>query len=185
MARSHRRALLAGALSLPAIAVTLWFLTPYETLQRIATIPEQLHHGDLNLRLNIWQAGWQAFVHAPFFGTGAGTFVLASGLAPDDTAHNTALALGVEGGIIALIVSGAIVLVCARAIIQTHGPVRIALGAALLVWLVTSLVATVEENRTSWLLIALISLAARLAVEEPEAMERCFPRAEHASRDLA
>ncbi|HEY2417142.1 MAG TPA: hypothetical protein VGH84_04430, partial [Steroidobacteraceae bacterium] len=106
-------------------------------------------------------------------------------LAPEDTAHNTALAVGVEGGIFALIVAAAIVLVCARSVIQTRGPVRIALGAALLVWLVTSLVATVEENRTSWLLIALISLAARLVVEEPEAMERCFPRAEHASRPLA
>jgi len=186
MARSHHvRGLLAGALALPAIAVTIWLLVPHETLQRIASIPEQLHLGDLNQRLNIWQAGWQAFVHAPFLGTGAGTFVLASGLAPEDTAHNTVLALGVEGGIVALIVAVAIVLVCARSIIQTHGPVRIALGAALLVWLLTSLVATVEENRTSWLLIALIALAARLAVEEPEAMERCFPRAEHASRRLA
>jgi hypothetical protein len=62
--------------------------------------------------------------------------------------------------------------------------VRIALGAALLVWLIASLAATVEESRTSWLLIALISVAARLAVEEPEAMERCFSRVAHATGDL-
>jgi hypothetical protein len=41
--------------------------------------------------------------------------------------------------------------------------------------MVTSLVATVDESRTTWLLIALVSLAARLAVEGPEELARCFP----------
>ena len=172
--RRHRGTVAAGALSLPALAAAFWFLVPRETLQRIATIPEQLNRGDLNQRLNIWQAGWLAFRHSPFFGTGAGTFVDAARLAPADTAHNTALAIAVEGGIVALILATAIVALCARSVIETQGPVRIALGTALLVWVVTSLVATVQASRTTWFLIALISLAARLATGDAEALERCF-----------
>jgi hypothetical protein len=49
------------------------------------------------------------------------------------------------------------------------------LATALTVWLVTTLDATVEENRTTWLLLALIALAGRLAVEEPERLAACFP----------
>ncbi len=174
LVRRHRGAILAGALSLPALAASFWFLVPHETLQRIATIPEQLDRGDLNQRLNIWQAGWRAFTHSPFFGTGAGTFVDAARLSSTDTAHNTALAIAVEGGIFALILAAAIVAVCARSVIETHGPVRAAMGTSLLVWVVTSSVATVQMSRTTWLLIALISLAARLGVEDPESLDRCF-----------
>jgi hypothetical protein len=35
-------------------------------------------------------------------------------------------------------------------------------------------VATVEENRTTWLLIALIAVAGRLAAKNPQAVEQCF-----------
>jgi O-antigen ligase len=178
LVRRHRRAVASGAVSLPVIAAAFWFLVPHETVARITTIPEQLNGGDLNQRLNIWQAGWMAFMHSPFFGTGAGTFVHAARLAPEETAHNTVLAIAVEGGILALILAAALVGLCARSVMETHGSVRMALGTSLLVWVVTSLVATVEMSRVTWLLVALISLAARLAAEDGEAMERCFSRTE-------
>ena len=173
--RRPARAAVAGFMALPIFVAGFWFVVPHETLGRIATIPEQLQGGDLNQRLNIWAAGWQAFVHAPFFGTGAGSFVSAAGLAPADTAHNTALTIVVEGGIVALMLAAAIVAVCARSVLQTEGPLRIAFGTALLVWLVTSAVATVEQNRTTWLLLGLIAVAGRLAVEDRDALARCFP----------
>jgi O-antigen ligase len=153
--------------SLPAIAAAFWILVPHETLARIGTIPQQLQRGDLNYRLNIWSAGWQAFVRAPFFGHGAGTFVDAARLAQGDTAHNTALTLLVEGGIIALILASAILILCMGSILTTHGSVRTALATAFFVWLVTSMVATVETNRTTWLLFGLLSLAGRLETEAP------------------
>ncbi len=164
--RSRPKRFFAVAFSLPVIVAALWFLAPHETLARIATIPEQLQRGDLNQRLNIWQAGWQAFAHAPFFGTGAGTFVDTARLAPIDTAHNTVLSVAVEGGIVALILAAAIVVVSAQSVLGTKGPVRIALATVLLVWVVTSMVATVEQSRTTWFLIAIIALAARLAAED-------------------
>jgi O-antigen ligase len=173
--RSHARGVLAGTLALPAIAAALWFTVPHATFERLATIPEQLHGGNLNQRLNIWTAGWRAFVQAPLVGTGAGSFVGAAGLNPLDTAHNTALSILVSGGLCAFFLAVAIVAVTTWSILQTHGPLRLALATTLLVWIVTSIVATVEENRTTWLLLALIVLAGRLAVEEPEAVVACFP----------
>jgi O-antigen ligase len=172
--RSHPKAAVAGAFAIPAIAAALWFGVPHETFERLATIPEQLNGGDLNQRLNIWSAGWDALVHAPLFGTGAGSFVSAAGLNPLDTAHNTALSIVVSGGLCAFFLAVAIVVAAARAAIETHGPTRLAMATALLVWVITSLVATVEENRTTWLLLGMIALAGRLAVDDPKQLAALF-----------
>lgn len=178
--RSHARGVLAGTLALPVIAAALWFSVPHQTFERLATIPSQLQGGDLNQRLNIWRVGWHAFVQAPWLGAGAGSFVRAAGLSPIDTAHNTVLSILVSGGVCALFLAVGIVGLATRSAMQTHGPLRLALATALLVWIVTSLVATVEENRTTWLLLALVALAGRLAVEEPQRLAACF--AAHAER---
>jgi hypothetical protein len=86
-------------------------------------------------------------------------------LAAMNTAHNTALSILVSGGLCALCLFAAIVALAVRSIAHTHGPLRLALATALPVWFITTLDATVEENRTTWLLLALIALAGRLAVE--------------------
>lgn len=174
LSRNHPRRVLAGAFALPAVAAAFWFTIPRGTFERLATIPEQLRGGDLNQRLNIWTAGWQAFIRAPIFGTGAGSFVSAAGLAPADTAHNTVLSILVSGGLCALFLGVAIVAFSAWSILQTHGSLCLALATSLLVWMVTSLVASVEESRTTWFLLAVIALAGRLAVEEPEDLALCF-----------
>jgi O-antigen ligase len=173
--RSHAKGLLAGAAALPVIAAALWFTVPHETFERLATIPEQLQGGGLNQRWKIWILGWHAFVRAPLFGTGAGSFVSAAGVDPLDTAHNTALSILVGGGLCAFFLAVAIVALAVRSVMQTHGPLRLAMAITLLVWFITSLVATVEESRSTWLLLGLIALAGRLAVEEPGGLDACFP----------
>jgi O-antigen ligase len=177
LVHGHPKRLLAGVMALPPIAAILWIAVPRGTLERLATISEQLQRGDLNQRMNIWQAGWHAFVRAPFFGTGAGSFVSAAGLAPIDTAHNTMLSIAVTGGLVALFIATVIVASAIWSILQTQAPLKWALAAALSVWGLTSLAATVEESRTTWLLLALIALAGRLADEEPEELSACFPLA--------
>jgi O-antigen ligase len=174
LVRNHARGVLVGAMALPALAAGLWFTVPREIFERLATIPEQLQSGDLNQRLNIWTTGWQAFVRSPLIGSGAGSFVSAAGLAPTDTAHNTALAIAVNGGLVGLLLAVALVALAARSILQTRGTLRLALATALVVWVITSMVATVEENRTTWLLLALMALAGRLALEQPEGLDGCF-----------
>lgn len=173
--RRRGRTAIVAVLSLPVLGAAAWLLVPSESFARLATIPEQIRYGSMNERLNIWAAGWHAFVKAPFLGTGAGTFVSAAGLSRVDTAHNTLLSIAVGGGLCALFLASIILAFTLRAVAQTRGSVRLAFVTALAVWAVTALVSTVEESRTTWLLIALIALAGRLAVEEPEAMQTCFP----------
>ena len=152
----------------------LWLFVPLKSLDRLATIPEQLAGGNLNDRLNIWTAGWHAFTQAPWWGYGAGTFAAAARLAPEDTAHNTVMAVLVTGGLAgAAIFLGVVVAVCG-ALLRTSGLLRVALGTALAVLLITSMVGSVEENRITWLLFGVVALAGRLAVEEPRALDRVF-----------
>lgn len=164
--RKHRMGLLAAFAGSPLAGAALWVALPHGTLARLATIPGQLQGGDLNQRLNIWAAGWQTFIESPFLGHGAGTFVGAAGLAAIDTAHNTVLSLAVEGGMIALVFAFAIFVLAARSALMARGPLKIALGSALLVWIASSLVGTVAESRTTWLLFAIVALAGRFAAQE-------------------
>ena len=152
LARAHPRKVLAATLALPPIAFLLWFIIPHGTFERLATISEQLQGGGLNQRWNIW--------------------------VPVDTAHNTALSIAVSGGLCALFLAAAIVAAAIWSIKQTHGPLRWALATTLLVWFITSQVDTVEENRVTWLLLALFALAGRLAVDQPVELDACFPAAE-------
>lgn len=175
LARAQPRRVFALFLGLPALAAALWSIVPLESLQRLSTISEQLNGGNLNDRVNIWEQGWAAFVRAPLTGSGAGSFVAAAHLAPIDTAHNTALSIAVSGGLVALFLASVILTLAIRAVFKLNGPLFLALSTALLVWMVTTLTASVEESRTTWLLFALIALAARLSAEQPEAVAVCFP----------
>jgi O-antigen ligase len=174
LTKNHAKGVVAGALALPIFAAALWFAIPRETFERLATIPAQLQGGDLNQRWNIWDAGWHAFVRSPLVGTGAGSFVSAAEMNPGDTAHNAALSILVGGGLCAFFLAVCIVTMAARSSLETRGPLKIALATALLVWGVASLVDTVEENRSTWLLLGLIALAGRLAVEDPIGLAKCF-----------
>jgi O-antigen ligase len=184
LVRRHAREVMAGILLVPAIAAGFWMSVPHETLERLATIPGQLQSGDLNQRLNIWNAGWQAFVQSPILGTGAGSFPSAAGLSPMDTAHNTALSIVATSGLCGLFLAFSIFYLAVLALLRTRGSLLMALSTAMVVWFMTSLVATVEENRTSWLLIGMVVLAGRLAEDEPEALAAMFPDGDREKRIL-
>ncbi len=174
LAQGHARRVAAAGFALPPFLAALWFIVPRGTIERLATIPEQLHGGDLNQRMNIWTAGWRAFTHAPLLGTGAGSFVSAAHLAPINSAHNTALSIVVCGGLCALMMASLLVALAVRAALQTRGSLRLALVTCLLVWALTSFIATVEENRTTWLFFGIVVLAGRLAAENPSGLGACF-----------
>ena len=171
----YPKRLFAGLLGLPILGGIVWGVAPRGTLERLGTIVEQLQGGDLNQRVNIWSAGWHAFLHAPVLGQGAGSFVRAAGLAPIDTAHNTVLAIVVEGGLCALALATAIILGAIHSVRKTQGAIRIGLITLLAVWFVASLVGTVGENRTTWLLLGVIALSYRLTEENADAVDAAFP----------
>lgn len=174
LARGQAKAIAAGIVALPAIVAGLWFVIPRGTLERLATIPAELQRGDLNQRLNIWSAGWSAFVRAPWFGTGAGSFVSAAQTASTDTAHSTLLSIAVSGGLCAVFLAAVVLAVSAWSVATLRGVLRVTLATALVLWALSSLVATVEESRTTWLLLGVIAVAARLAGERPNEFDSCF-----------
>ena len=159
---------------LSALAGGAWLLIPAESLDRLATIPEQIGSADLNDRLSIWTSGWHAFAQSPWVGYGAGTYSAASRLASGDTAHNTIMAVLVTGGLVGLGLFLAILLVTGSAVAQTEGLLRVSLATAFAVWIVTSMVGSVEENRTTWLLFGLMGLAGRLQEDDPGALRKIF-----------
>jgi O-antigen ligase len=162
LARGQAKTALKLVFALPPLLAILWFALPTGVLERLATLHEEITLGNLNERVNIWTAGWQAFQSSPWFGAGAGAFVTAAHTAPADTAHNTPLTILVTGGLVAFAIATLIILIVLRAALRTEGLLRIALLTTLLVWFITSLVGTVEENRATWLLFALIAFAGRL-----------------------
>src|ERR1035441_5387578 len=93
LVKGHAKGALKVAFALPLFLAALWFALPVGVVERLATLREEIALGNLNERVNIWSAGWQAFQSAPWFGAGAGAFVAAAHTAPADTAHNTSLAV--------------------------------------------------------------------------------------------
>lgn len=167
----------AAALVFVGLAVTagaLWLFVPAESLDRLGTIPEQVGAGDLNERLNIWVAGWHAFTQSPWWGYGAGSFTTAAGLAPGDTAHNTVMAVLVTGGLAGAAIFSAILVCVGVTVARMSGLLRIAFGTVLVVWFITSMVGSVEENRTTWLLFGMMAVAGRMEVEHRFAMREVF-----------
>jgi hypothetical protein len=183
LAMARPRAASAVFVALAVMLGALWLFVPAGTLDRLATIPQEVGSGDWNDRLNIWDAGWHAFRQSPWWGSGAGTFTTAAGLSPGDTAHNTVMAVLVTGGLLGTAILAAIVTSVSWALGKTEGLLRVALVTTLAVWSLTSMVGSVEENRATWLLFGVMVLAARLSAERPEAVTAIFSRREpHAIR---
>jgi O-antigen ligase len=168
--RPQRRVVLEALVVLGAAALVV-MVGPQATVGRLSTVTELWQNGDLNQRVNIWSEGWRAFERAQMFGHGAGSFVTAAGLAAEDTAHNTVLAIMVESGLCGLVLATAIVVVAVRAIVRTSGELRPGLLVLMMVWGISALVGTVGENRITWLLLGIIAVSQRVAEEEAVGLE--------------
>jgi O-antigen ligase len=168
--RPQRRVAL-GTLVVVGAAALVIAIGSQATVGRLGTVTELWQNGDLNQRVNIWSEGWRAFERAPIASHGAGSFVTAAGLAAEDSAHNTVLAILVESGLCGLVLATAIVLVTVRAIGRTSGELRLGLSVLMVAWGISSLVGTVGENRTTWLLLGIIAVSQRVAEENPVGLE--------------
>lgn len=161
--RSQSRALLVAVGCVIIAAGGVFAVAPAGTLDRLGSAAEAREYGDLNQRVNIWRAGWGAFEGAPMIGHGAGSFVSAAKMAPEDTAHNTALSILVESGLCGLALSVTILVVALHAIWTSGLPSRNGLLLLMLLWAVSSLTGTLWENRTTWLLFGVAAVSGRIA----------------------
>ena len=171
LAGRHLKGVLVSVSSLPVLSAVVWMTVPHPIVERLSSIPAQIQSMDLNQRWTIWEAGWRAFGHSPLLGTGAGSFASAAGLNPLDTAHDTALSILADGGLMALALFFAVVFLTVQGITRTRKSIRVCLGVALLIWFVASLVATVEENRVTWFLIGLIAVACQISESDPRGVD--------------
>jgi O-antigen ligase len=174
LARRHLKGVVISVVSLPVVWGAVWLAVPHSILDRLSSIPAQIQSMDLNQRWTIWESGWRAFGHSPIVGTGAGSFASASGLNLLDTAHDTALSILADGGLMALALFGAVVFLAVQAMTRTRKSIRGCFGVASLILFVASLVATVEENRASWFLIGLIAAARQISESDPGGVDSLF-----------
>ena len=166
--RRNPKRVAAVGFSVALAATLILFASPSGTLSRLSSTAELWQRGDLNQRVNIWSAGWRAFVTAPLIGHGAGSFATAAELAPEDTAHNTVLSILVEGGLVGLALAGAVVAFSVKAIAGTRGRLRLGLAMLMIVWAISSLGGTVWESRLTWLLFGIAAAGQRLAEDDQE-----------------
>jgi O-antigen ligase/polysaccharide polymerase Wzy-like membrane protein len=174
LAGRHLKGVVISVFSLPVGLGAVWLTVPHSILERLSSIPAQIQSMDLNQRRTIWEAGWRAFGHSPIVGTGAGSFASAAGLNPLDTAHDTALSILADGGLMALALFCAVAFLTVRAMARTRKSIRGCLGVALMIWFVACLVATVEENRATWFLIGLIAAAWQVSESDPDGVDALF-----------
>jgi O-antigen ligase len=172
--RRHSRAVLVATALVALTATGIFIAAPPGTLDRLGTTAEVREYRSLNQRINIWSTGWRAFESAPVTGHGAGSFVTAAKLAPEDTAHNTILSILVESGLCGLSLAAAIVVFAVRAIGNAPARLRFGLYLLMLLWASSSLTGTLWESRTTWLLIGIAAVSERITeVSGSEAHEGC------------
>jgi O-antigen ligase len=128
---------------------------PTESWTRIVTIREEVQGGTLGDRVQIWRAGLAAFERHPVIGVGPGGFkaAVAPALHNRAAAHNTLLSIGVELGVIGLVVF--LLVLCASLVALARAPpLERWLGWGLmLTWGVGSSALSWDYNKATWYVV--------------------------------
>jgi O-antigen ligase len=151
-----------GVVLLVAVALSAALVVPGTNWNRILGITSELTEGgSMAGRKMIWQAAVQVFPERPLLGAGLGAFLPAVDPLLKSTrmsnAHNLALGLLVEDGILGLCLFAGILVACARTIVRLPPPHRSLWGAVGLTWLVVGIAASPETVKFTWVLIGLIA----------------------------
>lgn len=139
-------------------------LIPLEPLARIQSIGQGLAAGDLNSRLEIWQAGLQILATAPLWGfgvlwgIGAGTFTSAVAIyfGQPIPPHNVYLAILIENGVIGLLIFTAILLLLWFSALKLPKTEKLLWCILLCAWGVAAFVSNWEWRKETWLLFSLL-----------------------------
>jgi O-antigen ligase len=164
---------------LPAAAVIIILsfvpLVPIESVERIMTIGHQLSSGDLNARVNIWQAGLEIFNQRShwnldfLWGKGLGTFYFA--VAPffgglPAASHNVYLSILIELGVVGFLIFSSIIAISIHEAILMPKIERLLWIVLLLQWVTASMSLSWLMHKCTWLLFGLlIAHACSLRIE--------------------
>jgi O-antigen ligase len=145
-------------------------LVPVESLNRLSSIGDQLTRQDMAGRGEIWAAGWAQFKLHPFVGVGAGAFPAAISVSAITVmvAHNTYLSVLTELGCMGFAIWLVILLRLLHLIVRMPKPERYVWGAVFLSWAIGVFALTMEYQKISWLMFALILAHSRQSELENE-----------------
>ena len=154
----HRLTLLGGAIG------SLYLLLPFvpqTAFQRLGNTGQVVSQGDLNGRLGIWLEGLRLFAEHPMIGVGTGAFRTANTVA-DKVAHNFALTLAVELGLIGLTLF--LIILVAAALGALRQPRWRALFwlSVLMIWFLGASTHNWEYRKQTWLFLDLIAISTAL-----------------------
>jgi O-antigen ligase len=150
-----------------ATAVAIGLVVPQQSWDRLFTIKQEIGGGTMNGRVPIWNVGWQLFQQRPFLGVGAGAFPAAfeSVRYGNSAAHNLALALLVEQGVVGLSLFAALVGACFWVISGLPSADRKLWAVLMMGWLISGLSGDSHMDKITWVLFGM--LAAQDRVKTP------------------
>ena len=146
--------MLAIGLSLAVVPAML----PERQIERLATISTELEGGDLNSRVEIWQAALEVMDQEPVTGTGvgAGRRLIATTYGQAEGAHNTYLSVALETGAVGLALFLLVLYVVFRRAAQVRGLERgliVVIGLCLLVGLLPR---HWEDEKALWVMLSIV-----------------------------
>jgi O-antigen ligase len=144
-------------------------LVPQSNWKRVlSTSSEIAEGGSLSGRAQLWNAGLQAFPQRPLLGAGLNAYAEALAIQGNlryrgAGAHNVAIGLLVEEGIVGLALFAAIFGACAWTIFHSPPPNRALWGVLILTWLVLGMSGSPESMKFTWVLFGLVSAQSGLS----------------------
>jgi O-antigen ligase len=146
------------------LAVAALPLLPAAPVQRLWNTGNELMHGNLNHRQDVWAEAFRIIGENPWFGIGAGAFkVAATGV--NKVGHNFVLALLAEIGIVGLVLFLAIIVVAVRAIRPAPRALRELWLTILVAWTFAALLHNWEYRKLTWLMFGLMVVSGSLGRE--------------------
>ncbi|PYT06566.1 MAG: hypothetical protein DMF49_10730 [Acidobacteria bacterium] len=133
-------------------------LVPHASVERIGTIGDELTNGDLNGRVRIWREGMSVFGEHPLFGIGTGAF--RSAVDVEAPAHNFAVALLAEVGLVGFTLFSLVLLFVFRDALLQPGSWRALWLTVLAIWLIAAGSHNWEHRKQTWLFFCLIAASA-------------------------
>jgi O-antigen ligase len=155
-----RTYVLAGALMTVGITAATLFV-PTANWERILSIPAEITAGGtMTGRTNLWKGGLERFPERPITGYGAGAYGAVIGPSirySNAMAHNVAIGLLVEEGIVGLAMFAAVLGACAWTVLLSPQPYKALWGVLLLTWCVSSMSINLEQMKLTWVLFGFIA----------------------------
>ena len=146
------------------------YVVPQASIDRMGTVSHEFTTGDLNGRVALWRQGWAAFSQRPLTGIGSYGFRTLIGNKPPFVAHNSAMSVLVELGLIGFSCFAFLGLLVLRAA-RNHPRGSRGLWLSMLAVLFLGVSAlTWEHRKPFWLMTSLLTCSACL-VKKSRAQE--------------